>query len=126
VIAAVGGIIFDGARVLLVQRSRDPGRGLWTVPGGKVEPGETHAAAVAREVAEETGLVVTVGPLVARVAVGPYEIHDYLAEVISGTLAAGSDAADARFCDADELARLPLTEGLLDVLAQARRVTPRG
>lgn len=123
-VVAVGAIVFDEAgRVLLVQRGRPPGVGLWTVPGGKLEPGETLAQAVAREVREETGLVVEVGPLacvVERMAESyHFVILDYLARVIGGALLAGDDAHAARFADADDLATLPLTDGLAPVLERA-------
>jgi 8-oxo-dGTP diphosphatase len=127
---AVGAFVFDAAgRVLLVQRGRPPGAGLWTVPGGKLELGEALAAAVEREVREETGLVVRCGALVDVVervidAGGVrwhYVILDYLASLEGGTLAAADDVRDARFVDDTELATLPLTDGLLPVLAAARR-----
>lgn len=122
---AVGAIVFDAAgRVLLVQRGRPPGVGLWTVPGGRVEGGETLAAAVAREVREETGLDVEVGVLacvVERMGAGyQFVILDYVARVIGGTLRAGDDARDARFVDDAELAALPVTEGLVGVIERAR------
>jgi len=66
-VCAVGAFIFDGDRVLVIQRGKPPGAGLWSIPGGKLEPNETLAQAVAREVREETGLVVEVGPLAAVV-----------------------------------------------------------
>jgi ADP-ribose pyrophosphatase YjhB (NUDIX family) len=127
---AVGAFVFDAAgRVLLVQRGRPPGAGLWTVPGGKLELGESLAAAVEREVREETGLVVRCGALVDVVervidaggARWHYVILDYLASLEGGTLAAADDVRDARFVDDAELATLPLTDGLLPVLAAARR-----
>lgn len=128
----VAGVIFDEAgRVLLVERGKPPALGQWTVPGGSLERGESIAAGVAREVLEETGLVVEVGPLVAVVermsedaARGDgyhFVILDYLAVRRGGALAAGSDARQVRFCDEAELARLPLTEGLLQVIDEARR-----
>jgi ADP-ribose pyrophosphatase YjhB (NUDIX family) len=126
---AVAAIVFDErGRVLLVERGRPPGEGLWTVPGGRLELGESLAAGVAREVAEETGLTVDVGALVEVVervtptADGTYHyvILDYLAQVRAGTLIAGDDVRAARFVDDHELAGLPLTDGLLPVLDRAR------
>lgn len=124
-VVAVAGIVLDErGRVLLVQRGKPPGEGLWSVPGGKLEATETLAQAVTREVREETGLLVEVGPLACVIErIGDdhhYVILDYLAHVIGGTLAAASDARDARWVSSDGLAALPLTEGLLDVLARAR------
>lgn len=126
---AVAAIVFDDTgRLLLIERGRPPGVGLWTVPGGRLELGEALTAGVAREVLEETGLRVAVGALVEvveRVLPGEggvyhYVILDYLAVVVGGSLAAGGDVRAARFVTADELARLPLTDGLLAVVAKAR------
>jgi len=122
---AVGAFVFDDrGRVLLVERGQPPGAGLWTVPGGKLEPGETLAQAVAREIREETGLVAEVGALVCvveRITEGyHYVILDYLARVVAGALDPGSDVRAARFVDDAELETLPLTDGLIAVLARAR------
>jgi ADP-ribose pyrophosphatase YjhB (NUDIX family) len=122
---AVGAFVFDPeGRVLLVERGNPPGVGLWSVPGGKLEPGETLVQAVAREVREETGLVVEVGTLACVVErMGDdyhYVILDYLARPIGGTLAAGSDARAARFVSDPELPKLPLTEGLMLLIERAR------
>lgn len=86
-----------------------------------MEDGESDAAALIRELREETGLTVEAGALagaVERPGVGVevFVIRDYLATVTGGSLAAGDDAADARWCSHDELVRLPLTPGLLDAL----------
>lgn len=123
---AVGAIVFDErGRVLLVERGRPPGVGLWTVPGGRVERGETLAHAVAREVFEETGLAVEVGALacvVERIGDGHhFVILDYVARLAGGgPPVAGDDARAARFVDAAELATLPCTEGLAGVIERAR------
>src|SRR3954469_7876421 len=90
-VACVGGLAYDEAgRLLLVRRANEPGRGLWSVPGGRVEPGETSEEAVVREVAEETGLRVVVTGLagvVERAAPGGgvYVIEDHTAQVALGT-----------------------------------------
>jgi 8-oxo-dGTP diphosphatase len=118
-VACVGGLAYDEAgRLLLVQRANEPGRGLWSVPGGRVEPGEDDAAALVREMQEETGLRVTPDELVGRVLRGPFAISDYLCTVVDGPRRAGDDALDARFVDRAAMAALPLVDGLLDALAE--------
>jgi 8-oxo-dGTP diphosphatase len=117
VVACVGGLAYDDwGRILLVRRRNDPGSGLWSVPGGRVESGETDIQAVIREMAEETGLVVEPKALIGRVRRGPYDIADYRCTVVGGTLRAGDDATDARWCDAAALADLPLVPQLLETL----------
>lgn len=117
--------MFDAqGRVLVVQRNAPPAKGLWSLPGGKLEAGETLHQGVARELVEETGLVVEVGPLVCvveRIGDGfHYVILDYLARPVGGALLAGSDARSARFVSDAELAELPHTDGVLSVIATAR------
>lgn len=122
-VRCVGAVLHDEAgRLLLVLRARPPAAGTWSLPGGRVEPGETDADAVRRELREETGLDVAVGPLLGTVVrAGPggdtYEIHDFVAHVTGGTLAAGDDAADARWVDAAGLAGLTCSPGLVDTLS---------
>jgi len=122
---AVGGIVVDGERVLLIQRGHAPNAGLWSIPGGRVEWGETLHDAVVREVREETGLEVEVGPLVElleRMDDEPtyhFVIIDFLAYAIGGTLQAGDDASDVRWVTAAEWAALPTTSGLSPVLEKA-------
>ena len=123
-VPAVGAICFDAdARVLLVRRGREPGRGLWTVPGGRIETGETAAAACAREVAEETGLEVEVlrlAEVVERIApTHHFVILDFLARVTGGALAAGDDADEVGWFTLAETARLPTTTGLVPVHERA-------
>jgi ADP-ribose pyrophosphatase YjhB (NUDIX family) len=116
-IRCVGGIVHDAAgRLLLIKRGHEPGSGLWSLPGGRVEPGETDADAVIRELFEETGLAVRPGRLVGRVEraapAGVYEIFDYAAEAVGGALAAGDDADGAAWVDRAEFDALA-TRGLL-------------
>jgi 8-oxo-dGTP diphosphatase len=122
-IRCVGALIHDpGGRLLLVLRGNDPGRGLWSVPGGKVEPGEADDVALRREVAEETELSVTVGELcgvVERPApTGVFVIYDYLCAPAGGTAVAGSDAAALRWVDAAGFAALHAGGQLVDLLAE--------
>lgn len=123
-IACVGALLYDeDARLLLIKRGRQPGLGQWSLPGGRVEPGESLDAAVVREVFEETGLVVTPGRVVGEVRrPAPddeiYAITDIAVHRVGGTLRPGDDADDARFVDGAELSQLVLTPGLLRALGE--------
>jgi 8-oxo-dGTP diphosphatase len=122
-IPCVGAVIRDDAgRLLLIKRGHEPGKGLWSIPGGRVETGESDAAALVREVREETGLVVTPGRLIGSVrrpagdGGGVFDIRDYTAAVTGGALVPGDDADGAVWAGPAELDTLRLTEGLLDTL----------
>jgi ADP-ribose pyrophosphatase YjhB (NUDIX family) len=121
-VPCAGAIVLDGdGRLLVIRRGHEPGRGLWSLPGGRCEPGEDAAAAAVREAYEETGLVVTAGRLVGRVErPGPdgvtYVIDDLACTVAGGTLRAGDDADEVRWVGPAELAALPVTDGLLAAL----------
>ncbi len=119
----VGAVIMDEAgRLLLIKRGHEPGKGLWSIPGGRVEAGESDADALVREVREETGLAVAPGRLIGRVrrpagvAGGEFDIRDYAAEVTGGMLVPGDDADDATWAAPADLDGLPLTDGLLAAL----------
>lgn len=116
-IRCVGGIAYDNlGRLLLIRRANDPGSGQWSLPGGRVEPGETDEQAVIREMLEETGLHVIPGTLIGSVTRSPYEIHDYACTVTGGALTAGDDATDARWSDAADLSDLEASGALVDLL----------
>ncbi len=130
-IDCVGGIVVDdrpdGRRLLLVLRGQEPAKGTWSVPGGRVEPGEADPEAVAREVLEETGQRVRVGRLVGTVerdapAGGVYVIRDYLCHPVpSGgdapaALRAGDDADDAGWFTVPEIHELSCSPGLVEAL----------
>jgi 8-oxo-dGTP diphosphatase len=123
-IPCAGAIVHDEAgRLLLIRRGREPGRGLWSLPGGRCEAGEDAAATAIRETYEETGLVVTAGAVAGRVRrPGPgavtYDIEDVVCVVVGGELRAGDDADEARWVDGAGLAALPVTEGLVAALTR--------
>jgi ADP-ribose pyrophosphatase YjhB (NUDIX family) len=119
-IVAVGAVILDGDRILLIRRDREPARGRWSFPGGAVELGESLEEAVMREALEETGLRVSVGEVatvidrVERNEDGRVRYHyvivDFFARAVGGTLRPASDVSDARWVGLEELDRLELTE----------------
>lgn len=116
----VGAVIFDGDRVLLVKRGHEPLKGQWSLPGGTVELGETLEHALVREVREETGLEITIGPLVEvfdridRAADGRIAYHfvivDFACSPEGGSLAHASDAEDARWVSVGDLRSYDVTE----------------
>lgn len=110
----------DDGRLLVVRRRNPPGAGRWTVPGGRVELGERLEDAVAREVAEETGLDVEVGAVIGVFEILTDELHavsiDHRVHPVSGRLAAGDDATDARWMTRSQLEAAGPTEDLLTFL----------
>lgn len=118
-IRCVGAVVHDAVgKLLLIQRGHEPALGQWSLPGGKVRPAESDADAVAREVWEETGLVVLRGRLLGSVRRERYAIFDYACAPRGGRLRAGDDAADARWVTAAEFGQLALTEGLTTSLRE--------
>jgi ADP-ribose pyrophosphatase YjhB (NUDIX family) len=135
-VVAVGVLLLHEGSVLLVQRARPPQVGRWTVPGGKVELGESLEAAALRELVEETGLGCTLGPVVevldrvVRDAEGRIEFHyvilDFLGTSPTGTLQAGDDSSDARFVPIEALGSYDLTDGLERVVRHAEALRQSG
>jgi ADP-ribose pyrophosphatase YjhB (NUDIX family) len=113
-------VIQDGSRIVLVQRDKEPSKGLWTFPGGAVELGESLHDAARREAHEETNLQVELGPVatvldhVVRDKDGQVRYHyvivDYMARPIGGVLQAGTDVRDARWFRLADLDTLDMTE----------------
>ena len=131
-VVGVGALVFDQGRVLMVKRGHPPLKGEWSLPGGTVELGETLEAAVAREVLEETGLVVDVGPLVEvidrvhRDADDRVEYHyvvvDYLCQANDPAdvgPVAGSDADDVQWVPIEDLAALRVQTTAIAVIHKA-------
>jgi mutator protein MutT len=131
-IVGVGGVIVDNGKVLLVRRRHEPLKGHWSLPGGMVEIGETLEAALTRELLEETGLAVDVGPVIEVFdRITPDEDHriryhfvliDYLCWPGGGALRAGSDVDAAIWADPDNLAEYSLTDKATSVIRRGMRL----
>ena len=127
---AVGAVVLDGGRLLLIERGTPPAMGQWTVPGGRVEPGERLRDAVRREVFEETGLQVTVGRMLGWVeridSSFHYVILDFECTLDgpSEPLRPGDDAAGAEWVPLESIGERPLTAGLVDFLTDVGVVVP--
>ena len=132
-VVGVGGVIISGERALLIRRGSEPLKGEWSIPGGRLELGETIAGGVVRELREETGLDVRVLSLIevferifrdeeAPAAKPPryhFVILDYLCEVVNGEPRPGSDVTGLAWAREEELPRFRLTPTATRVLRQA-------
>jgi len=117
---AVGVIVFRDDKVLLVKRADPPGQGLWAIPGGRVNLGETLKETAKREVREETGIIISpkepiyTFEVIERDDEGGIRFHyviiDLLAEYLSGVPNPGTDAIEARWISSGELKELPVTK----------------
>ena len=127
---AVAAVVTNGTGVLLVKRAAAPNKGLWAIPGGSVELGETLQQAAEREVKEETGLTITAGNPVhvfdylERDEFGAIRFHyvivDVLADFVSGEIVPADDAADAAWFEAEELKGMEVSETTIGLLKKIR------
>jgi 8-oxo-dGTP diphosphatase len=129
-IPAVGVLIRRGDAILLARRSNEPGKGLWSIPGGIIEIGEKSREAAVREVKEETGLTVEIDSVlevvdnIVRDDSGRIRFHyviiEYLARSESGEPQAASDVSEARWVPIGELKSYPLTKSLKLLLTRLK------
>jgi mutator protein MutT len=133
-VVGVGGVVVDDGRALLIRRAHEPRKGEWSLPGGLVELGERLTDAVRREIAEETGLDVQVGPIIEtfdRVHHDPdgrvrfhFVIVDYLCAAAGGEAVAGSDAEAVAWVTIDELDRYGVNAHAADVIRKGLAMLP--
>ena len=133
-IVGVGAVVWRSDRVLLIRRGKPPRLGQWSLPGGAVETGEPLEEAIIREVREETGLdvipvqIAVIFERIIRDADNAPEYHyllvDFLCRQHGGTLCAGDDSNCAKWFHVDELDRVSLTEGTLEVIRRVQRSGP--
>lgn len=134
-IIAVGGVVIQGGRVLLIRRGQPPLEGRWSIPGGILEIGETITAAIERELKEETGVSVRVMGLleiyekVLRDSDNRAQYHfvilDYLCEFVGGTAEAAADVTDTAWVAEEDLEKLQLTSAALRVVKKAFALAAR-
>ena len=121
----VGVICFRGDDVLLIKRGTAPRKGEWSIPGGRIEAGESERDAALRELFEETGIMAALESKVATIDAQfedyNYRLHDYAARWISGEPQFGDDAADARFVPPHELDALGMWPKTREVIETARQ-----
>ena len=127
-VCAVGALIFQDKKILLVRRGKSPSKGKWSLPGGRLRLGEPLKAGVIREIKEETQLLVKpieIGKVVEHIIKdkeGKYEYHyvivDYICQVVKGIPQASSDVIQVEFVPISQLEHLNLTSGTAQVILE--------
>jgi 8-oxo-dGTP diphosphatase len=134
-IVGVGGVVVRDGKAVIIKRANEPYKGQWSIPGGRVELGESLPSAVRREVREETGLDVDVGAVIEvfeRIQRDPdgrvryhFIIIDYLCTCRGGALCAGDDADDVAWVTSDELAEYDIRASAVAVIRQGLTMSAR-
>lgn len=124
---AVSAVINEGTQVLLIVRGHEPAQGLWSLPGGGVETGESLEEALVREVREETGLIIQVQSDVFHqdIVLSPthtYDLYTFTAIVLGGEMRAGDDAAEVAWVELSMLSELQTTPRLEEIILTALSV----
>jgi len=122
----VGIVCFKGDQVLLIKRGKPPRLGQWSIPGGRIEAGETEIYACDRELREETGIAATILQKIETIETdfgnGPYRLHDYAAIWQSGDAVAGDDAAHAEFIALPHIGALGMWSETVRIIYKAREI----
>jgi len=126
-IQCVGIVCLRGDEVLLVRRGKPPKQGEWSIPGGRIEYGETEPDAAQRELVEETSVKANIIDKVELVKANfdgqNYDLHDYVAQWVSGDPVAGDDATEAQFFSIADIANMALWSKTVEIIHRAYQLS---
>jgi len=122
----VGVLCYKDEHILMIQRGTAPRKGEWSIPGGRIEAGESERTAALRELMEETSITADLGDKIATIPAVfegyNYRLHDYIASYVSGDPVAGDDAADCRFVPISEVADMELWPKTRDIILEGYKI----